>query len=153
MKIQHNSECDGSKQPDKLYSCTSLIRDGPGTWIRPGSTGIFSSIPALKVYLILDTQPALVFSYPLQPYVLWQPSTMGKFLKGWIAYSFAETLLSFQDRTMVGIYFDYIRLSETRVMCKEIWLGVVFSMCKNLSVLQNLKILLKFLKNMRNLYH
>ena len=36
-------------------------------------------------------------------------------------------------------------ISETRVMFKEIWLGVVFSMCKNLSILQNLKILLKFI--------
>ena len=36
-------------------------------------------------------------------------------------------------------------ISETRVMLKEIWLGFVFSMCKNLSILQNLKNIIEIL--------
>ena len=36
-------------------------------------------------------------------------------------------------------------ISETWVMFKEIWLWVVFSMCKNLSILQNLKNIIEIL--------
>ena len=54
----------------------------------------------------------------------------------------AELLILLLKRFFLSkmeLWMAYILIiSETRVMLKEIWLGVVFSMCNSLSRLQNI---------------
>ena len=120
-KIKQNFEYDGSRQPDKLYICTSLIRDGTGTKIRPESTGICSSTLDPKRQGIRTAVVLANLKYNIENIDRFEARHTLKMLK----HSVAVEYLTLQQPHIQKLLCLWITLAVTQVFSASVLHGPV----------------------------